>query len=100
MTISIQPSALADLKRGYRFYESQAEGLGSYFLDTLYSDIDSLHLYAGIHSVHFGKFRLLSSRFPFAVYYDIAGDVILIRAILDLRRDPAGIEQKLRRPDR
>ena len=68
MTISIQPSALADLKSGYRSYERSERGLGSYFLDSLYSDIDSLELYAGIHPIHFGRFfRLLSDRFPFAV---------------------------------
>jgi hypothetical protein len=65
---SIQPAALADLRRGFQFYERQGAGLGTYFLDSLYSDIDSLRLFAGIHTVHFGKFyRLLSKRFPFAV---------------------------------
>jgi len=33
----------------YHFYESQEAGLGSYFLTNLYSDIESLRLYAGIH---------------------------------------------------
>ena len=53
--------ALADLRGGFRFYEKQQAGLGSYFLD-------SLLLYAGIHAEHFGKYRLLSERFPYAVY--------------------------------
>ncbi len=96
MTVSIQPSALADLRRGFRFYEKQEEGLGSYFLDTLYSDIDSLRLYAGIHPFHFGKFlRLLSKRFPFAVYYEMRGDNVLVRAVLDLRRNPDWIVETL-----
>lgn len=98
MTISVQPSALADLRRGFRFYERQGEGLGTYFLDSLYSDIDSLRLYAGIHPVHFGKFfRLLSARFPFAVYYEVRKETAFIRAILDLRRDPFWIAGKLGR---
>ena len=37
--ISIQPSALADLRVGFRFYEKQQTGLGGYFLDSLYSDL-------------------------------------------------------------
>jgi hypothetical protein len=93
--ISIQPSALADLKFGFRFYEKQQKGLGSYFLDSLYSDIDSLLLYAGIHSQHFGKYQVLSDRFPYAVYYELREDLIMVRAILDLRRDPSWISQKL-----
>jgi plasmid stabilization system protein ParE len=93
---SIQPAALADLRRGFHFYERQEAGVGAYFLDSLYSDIDSLRLFAGIHSVHFGKFyRLLSKRFPFAVYYDVKENSAFVRAVLDLRRDPAWIAEKL-----
>lgn len=95
MNISIQPSALADLRVGFRFYEKQQTGLGGYFLDSLYSDIDSLLLYAGIHSQHFGKYRILSDRFPYAVYYERREDLIMVRAVLDLRRDPSWISQKL-----
>jgi hypothetical protein len=93
--ISIQPSALADLRVGFRFYEKQQTGLGGYFLDSLFSDIDSLLLYAGIHPLHFGKHRLLSDRFPYAVYYEFHDDRILVRAVLDLRRDPSWISRKL-----
>lgn len=95
MNISIQPSALADLRVRFRFYEKQQTGLGGYFLDSLYSDIDSLLLYAGIHSQHFGKYRILSDRFPYAVYYELREDLIMVRAVLDLRRDPSWISQKL-----
>ncbi len=49
------------------------KGLGSYFLDTLYSDIDSLAYYGGIYCIVFGYYRLMSKRFPFAVYYKISG---------------------------
>ena len=38
MRIKILSIAEDDLEEGYRFYESQADGLGTYFLDTLYSD--------------------------------------------------------------
>jgi hypothetical protein len=96
--ISIQPAALADLKRGFHFYEKKTGGLGSYFLNSLYSDIDSLQLYAGIHPIHFGSFyRLLSDRFPFAVYYQVKGDIVLVRAVLDLRRNPKVITGRLLR---
>lgn len=96
MRIAIQPSALADLRDGFRFYEEKEAGLGAYILDSLFSDIDSLHLYAGIHSIHFFRFhRLLSKRFPYAAYYQMEGTTALVRAVLDLRRDPKWIERKL-----
>ena len=57
MKIIILPSAREDLAEGFRFYEQQEEGLGSYFLESLFSDIDSLRLYAGIHRKVFGSHR-------------------------------------------
>lgn len=59
MKVQILDEALQDLTDGYRFYESQQEGLGNYFLDSLFADIDSLQFYAGIHSLQFGYNRLL-----------------------------------------
>ncbi|MFA6970613.1 MAG: type II toxin-antitoxin system RelE/ParE family toxin [Gallionella sp.] len=95
MRIKILSVAEDDLEEGYRFYESQADDLGSYFLDTLYSDIDSLAYFAGVHRVVLGYHRLLSKRFPFAVYYRVAGDEVLVFAILDCRRNPNWIRAKL-----
>lgn len=95
-SVRILASASQDLVDGYRFYEEQAEGVGAYFLDSLYSDIDSLIINAGIHPIHFGKYhRLLSKRFPFAVYYRIEGQIALVYAVLDCRRKPAWIRKKL-----
>ena len=44
MKIEILDLALADLIEGFHFYERQEAGLRTYFLDTLYSDIDSLRI--------------------------------------------------------
>lgn len=54
MRIRILDSALDDLDRGRVFYDRQGEGLGGYFMDSLFSEIDSLVLYAGIHRKVFG----------------------------------------------
>lgn len=90
MRVQVLDEATGDLANGYRFYERQVDGLGEYFLDSLWSDIISLRLYAGIHAVHHGYHRLLSKRFPFAVYYRIEDHVARVRAVLDCRRDPDG----------
>lgn len=95
MRIKILSIAEGDLEEGYRFYESQADGLGTYFLDTLYSDIDSLAYFAGIHRVVLGYYRLLSKRFPFAVYYRVVDETVLIYAVLDCRRNPSWMRAKL-----
>ena len=48
MRIEILDEAQDDLVQGFHFYEGREAGLGVYFLDCLFSDIDSLLVYAGI----------------------------------------------------
>lgn len=95
MKIVILPSALKDLEDGYIFYEKQENGLGEYFQESLFSDIESLRLYAGIHRKVYGLHRLLSYRFPYAIYYS-QNETIEIRAVLDCRRNPKWIKKKLK----
>lgn len=79
MKIRILESARQDLVDGFYFYEKQASGIGTYFLNSIYQDIDSLIDNARIHPVYFGEYhRLLASRFPFAVYYKNTGDAAVI----------------------
>ncbi len=57
----------------------QEKGVGNYFLESIFSDVESLRLFAGIHKIHFDKFhRLLSKRFPFAIYYRVAENEVKI----------------------
>lgn len=96
MRIRILDSALEDLDRGRVFYDRQGEGLGAYFIDSLFSEIDSLVLYAGIHRKVFGFHRALAKRFPYAVYYQIEKeDVVLVWRVLDLRQAPERIRRAL-----
>ena len=89
MKLRLLTSAFNDLAVGRDFYERQGEGLGGYFLDSLFSDIDSLLLYAGIHRKVLGFHRLLSKRFPYAIYYQIeAGDEVIVYRVLDCRQNP------------
>lgn len=88
MKIRILDEAQLDLIDGFRFYEMQQQGLGSYFLDSLFADIDALHIHAGTHVICFRHYRMLAKRFPYAVYYQMDGDVVSIHAVLDCRRDP------------
>ncbi len=96
MTLVILPAAREDLADGFRFYERQAQGLGTYFLESLFSDIDSLRLYAGIQRKVFGYHRLLSKRFPYAVYYSLQETTVFVTAVLDCRRNPGWIRAQLK----
>lgn len=95
MKIRILESAVADLAAGRDFYDRQEIGVGDYFQDCLFSDIDSLVLYAGIHRQLFGFYRLLSKRFPYAIYYRLEDNIVLVFRILDCRRDPHLLRKSL-----
>jgi hypothetical protein len=96
MNLRILASAFNDLADGPDFYERQGAGLGDYFLDSLFSDIDSLALYAGIHRKVLGFHRLLSKRFPYAVYYQFDGKDAIVYRALDLRQNPRKIRAALK----
>jgi hypothetical protein len=76
--IEILDAAEKDIEEGYNFYERQSPGLGSYFVNSIYADIDSLIYFGGIHIEIYRYHRLLSKRFPFSVYYRIDGDSVKI----------------------
>jgi len=95
MNLRVLTPAIEDLTEGRNFYELQGDGLGDYFFDSLFSEVDSLLIFAGIHSLHLGFFRLIARRFPYAIYYKVRGDGIVVYRILDCRRKPEWVKQQL-----
>ena len=96
MKVKILPTALEDLDRGRRFYGRQGSSLGDYFLDALFSDIDSLELYGGVHMKVFDFHRLLAKRFPYAVYYKVDSETCIVFRVLDCRQEPDKMTEALR----
>ena len=88
MQIEISSVAMGDIEIGRQFYEQQQVGLGSYFLENLLADIDALQHSAGVHPQFFGYCRALSKRFPYAIYYQVNGELIQIWRVLDCRQHP------------
>ena len=71
--------------------------MGCNFHDSLFSDIESLNLYPGVHRIVFGFHRLLSKWVPYAIYYEFDGcETIPVFRILDMRRDPDSIADDLK----
>lgn len=94
-TVTLLEEAIDDLKLGKRFYEERESGIGTYFVASAMADIESLGLYAGIHSMRFGYHRMLLKRFPFAIYYDLIKDSVYVVAVLDMRQNPKNIRETL-----
>lgn len=93
--VVVLKEAAEDLESGFVFYESRETGVGDYFWDSLIADIESLSIFAGIHIRENGIYRMLSKRFPYAVYYEIKDEIAIVIAILPIRRDPLWLEKQI-----
>ena len=86
-----RPPARQDL------YAKHGQDVAAHFLDSLFADIDSLTVYAGVHVQVWGFYRMLAQRFPYAIYYKVDGDLCVVSRVLDCRRDPRRLREALAR---
>jgi hypothetical protein len=93
--VVVLAEAVEDIEQAREFYDARESGVGDYCADSLLADIESLALYHGIHSRHFGFYRMLAERFPFGIYYRETKKETQVVAVLDLRRDPNWIRSEL-----
>jgi plasmid stabilization system protein ParE len=97
VTVEILDKAEDDLIHGFRFYETRQPGLGSYFLESLFADMESLQVHGGVHRVVYRNYhRALAKRFPFAIFHTVSRDTVFVHAVVDCRRKPAWITKHLK----
>jgi hypothetical protein len=93
--VVILKEVVDDLNDGKGFYDRREFGVGDYFWDSLFADIESLIIHAGIHSRKHGLYRMLAKRFPYAIYYEVADEIAYVVAVLPMRRNPSWIKRTL-----
>jgi toxin ParE1/3/4 len=85
-----EPRVDLDVVATYRRYENEQPGLGLEFLDQLRASYDQIA--AGpfqYQDLRAGVRRALLRRFPYAVYFAVEGDLVVVLAVLHAGRDPA-----------
>ena len=97
MRVEILPSAYSDLAAGRDFYDRSGSEVGEHFVRTLLADIATLAITGGSHRKVRRFHRLISKRFPYAVYYLVRDDRVEVARVLDCRFDPRRITAELRR---
>jgi plasmid stabilization system protein ParE len=92
----VAPEAELDIAEAYVWYEQRRIGLGEEYL----SSVDACM--AGIRRrpemcrpVHEGYRRALIRRFPYAVFYEYAENIVTIYAVFHISRDPEKWRQRL-----
>jgi len=85
----IRPEAEADLANARDWYEGQRAGLGAEFLLCVEEVLERIGRMPEMYAVvYHSARRALTRRFPYAVYYCIEGDDVVVLGILHTHRDP------------
>jgi plasmid stabilization system protein ParE len=89
----VRLTALAefDLIEAQDFYAPNGGWVVDHFMKNIDKALSDLAETAGIHSQYYGHYRVGVPHFPFSIYYDIEGDSVIVKAILDDRFGPLRI---------
>ena len=88
-TLAFTERAAVDIINAFEWYETQRSGLGDEFRDALDRTFDLVRQMPETGPVvHAGLRRLLLKRFPFAIYYRLDAEIVVIHGCLHQRRDP------------
>lgn len=89
MRCIVRPAAAADIDDAFLWYESQRPGLGHEFLAAANTLMDAVTQHPLRYPiVHRDTRRALLRRFPYAVYFRVYDDVIVVIACMHGRRSP------------
>lgn len=92
----VTPEAKEDISRAYGWYEGQRQGLGADFLDAVEASIRSVQRTPEVHESVRGDYRrALVRRYPYAVIYHFAGDVVKIASVVHTSRDSTAWQSRL-----
>ena len=96
MKLIVRPEAEADLESNYRWYEERRSGLGDEFLAAVKRQIQQvLERPEAYPRVHPRLRRSLTTRFPFALFYLVGDDAVVLVAVLHQSRDPEHWQRRL-----
>lgn len=91
------PEVEEDAVAGYLWYQGKSPGLGEEFLRMFYACSSELLRNPMLYPKVYNEFkRRLLRRFPYAIYYVVEDDRIVVFGLFHCARDPRTIKTKLR----
>jgi plasmid stabilization system protein ParE len=94
--IENKPIVDSDVEAAFEWYEGEEPGLGYEFLDEVRAAY--LRIQDGplkYHVLGSGVRRAFTRRFPYAVYFSIEGDAVIMLAVLHAARNPAEWQRRI-----
>ena len=94
-TVFFRAEAGADIESAASWYEKQRDGLGNQFLNEILDMCDKIADNPnGFPVMHRETRRAVIRRFPFAIYYRIAQESIIVIAVMHGSRHPKSWKQR------
>lgn len=95
MRLIVSPVAEADIIGAFAWYEDQRTGFGSEFLAEISSAVDAV-IYEPLRFpvVYRSIRRALVHRFPYGLFFVVAGEEVTILAVLHLARNPRRMQRR------
>ena len=100
MTFALRflPVVEKDVLAGYEWYERKSPGLGEDFLRTFYACASEIAHNPLLYPKVYKEFRRrLIKRFPYAIYFKIEENQVIVLGIFHCARDPRSVRRILRR---
>jgi len=87
--VLLRPAAAADIEEAYRWYQRQRVGLGEEFLTTVDATLRGIVAHPATYPViHRQTRRALLHHFPYAIFYCLYDETVIVIACMHGRRDP------------
>lgn len=97
MTVSFLATAMSEMAEAVDYYESQQAGLGGEFAEEVKRTIQRILQYPAAGAPLSKRTRRFQTkRFPYGIIYQLRDDVVLVIAVMHLRRKPATWRARLR----
>jgi plasmid stabilization system protein ParE len=94
----LQRAARAELRDAYEWYESQEHGLGERLLVAAGAAFLRIIRNPELYPVRFGAMRrTLVDTFPYAIFYTIHDEKVIVHAVFHTSRNPERLKSRLRR---
>ena len=87
--LTVRPRAVAQAREQFLWYEKKVAGLGDAFLEAVDRCIHRIHAEPLLFQKRYMDVRVaFTDRFPFGVFYLVAGQDVVILAIFHTSTDP------------
>ena len=94
--IIVRPEARREIQEAFDWYEEQSEGLGGEFLRAADACLSGVQRSPDAYQVVHGEVhRALLRRFPYALFYLIRDDTIIVLACFHVKRSPADWQRRI-----